>query len=75
MTSTADWAQIISGAGRGAGEAMKGAATYANSKREAKEAKRRTLSHLLNDMNDFQSQALQHVARGFVEAMSGSTGF
>ena len=70
---------------------MQGAAQYANTKEEAKEAKRRTLSNLLNqsmkrnrglfrtgqehqdEMNDFQSQALQQVARGFVDALSGST--
>lgn len=27
-----------------------------------------------DDMNDFQSQALQQVARGFVDALQGSTG-
>jgi hypothetical protein len=27
-----------------------------------------------DDMNDFQSQALQQVARGFVQALQGSTG-
>ena len=43
-----DWSQIISGAGQGAGSAMQGASAYATSKREAKEAKRRTLANLLN---------------------------
>ena len=87
-----DWSQIIQGAGQGAGAAMQGAAQYANSKEEAKEAKRRTLANLMNnamkrnralyrtgqdyqnDMNDFQSQALQQVARGLVESLQGSTG-
>lgn len=87
-----DWATIISGAGQGAGSAMQGAAAYATSKREAQEAKRRTLANLLNqamkrnqslfragqehgdEMNDFQAQAMQKVARGFVEALQGSTG-
>jgi hypothetical protein len=87
-----DWASIISGAGEGAGAAMQSAASYANSKQEAKEAKRRTLANLLNsalkrnqalfraghehsdEMNDYQSQALQQVARGFVNALQGSTG-
>lgn len=87
-----DWANIISGAGQGAQSAFQGASAYANSKREAKEAKRRTLSNLLNlalkrnqglfrvgqehadEMNDFQTQALQHVAKGFVDALQGSTG-
>lgn len=86
-----DWSQIISAAGQGAGSAMQGAASYATSKQEAKEAKRRTLANLLNsalkrnqglfrvgqehadDMNDFQSQAMQQVARGFVDALQGST--
>lgn len=27
-----------------------------------------------DDMNDFQSQALQQVARGFIESLHGSTG-
>lgn len=85
------WSNIISGAGQGAGAAMQGASAYATNKREAKEAKRRTLANLLNsalkrnqglfrtgqehadDMNDYQSQALQQVARGFVEALQGST--
>lgn len=89
--SAADWAQIISSSGQGASSAMQGASASANSKREAKEAKRRTLAGILNnalkrnqnlfrvgqeysdDMNDFQSQALQQVARGFVDAMSGIT--
>jgi hypothetical protein len=43
----ADWSQIISGAGQGASAAMQGASAYANSKREAREAKRRTLANLL----------------------------
>lgn len=90
--SASDWSQIISGAGQGAGTAMQGATANATSKREAKEAKRRTLSNLLNqalkrnqglfrvgqehsdEMNDFQSQAMQQVARGFVDALQGSTG-
>ena len=89
--SASDWSQIISGAGQGAAGAMQSAAQSANSKREAKEAKRRTLSNLLNtalkrnqglfragqehsdDMNEYQSNALQQVARGFVEALQGST--
>jgi len=87
-----DWSKIIQGAGEGAGQAMQGAAQFANSKAEAKEAKRRTLANLMNsamkrnralfrtgqdyqnDMNDFQTQALQQVARGFVDSLQGSTG-
>ena len=46
--SASDWANIISGAAQGAGSAMQGATAYATSKKEAKEAKRRTLANLLN---------------------------
>jgi hypothetical protein len=42
-----DWATIIEGAGSGASSAMQGYSQYANSKEEAKEAKRRTLANLL----------------------------
>lgn len=91
--SAKDWASIISGAGQGASSAMQGATSYATSKNEAKEAKRRTLANLMSqamkrnqglfrvgqehadDMNDFQSQAIQQVARGFVDALQGSTGY
>jgi len=87
-----NWADIISGGAKGAGSAMEGATALAQSKKEAKEAKRRTLANLLNqsmnrnqkmfrvgqeygdEMNDFQSHAMQEVARGFVEALHGSTG-
>ena len=80
------------GAGQGAGAAFQGGSQLANSKEEAKESKRRTLSTLMNqamkrnrglfrvgqdyqdEMNDFQTQALQQVARGFVEALQGATG-
>ena len=90
--SANDWAQIISGAGQGVGSAMQGATANATSKKEAKEAKRRTLANLLNqalkrnqglfrvgqehsdEMKDYQSQAMQQMARGFVEAMQGTTG-
>lgn len=90
--SAQDWATIISGAGQGAGSAMQGAAAYASSKQEAKEAKRRTLANLLNqsmkrnqglfragqehgdEMNDFQTQAMQQIARGFIDSLQGSTG-
>lgn len=46
--SPENWATILQGAGEGAGTAMQGASQYANSQREAKEAKRRTLSNLVN---------------------------
>lgn len=87
-----DWASILSNAGQGATNALKGAGAYAQNKLEAKEAKRRTLANLMNkatrrnqgllqlhqqyggEMNDTSNQALQQIARGFVEAMQGSTG-
>lgn len=90
--SAKDWAEIISAGGQGAASGMQGMAANANSKAEAKEAKRRTLANLMNsslkrnsklfrmgqensdDINDYQSQAMQQVARGFVEALQGSTG-
>lgn len=90
-SSPQDWMAIIQGASQGAGSALQSVAANANSKKEAKEAKRRTLANLLNtalrrdralfrmgqehsdEMNDYQSQAMQQVARGFVEALQGST--
>lgn len=90
--SAKDWATVIQGVGEGTGSAMQGASAYAQSKKEAKEAKRRTLANLLNaalkrnqglfrmgqehsdDMSDFQTQAMQQVARGFAESLQGSTG-
>jgi hypothetical protein len=87
-----EWANIISGAGQGAGSAFQGSSQLANSKEESKETKRRTLANLMNqamkrnrglfrvgqdyqdEMSDFQTNALQQVARGFVEALQGSTG-
>ena len=87
-----DWAQIIAGSGSGINTAMQSNASLANSKREAKQTKKRTLANLLSqatkrrqdfyragqeysdDMNDHQSQSLQQIARGFVEALQGSTG-
>jgi hypothetical protein len=87
--SPADWAQIISAAGQGAGAGAQSAAQHATSKKEAREAKRRTLANLLNqalarnqnlfrvgqeysgEMADTQSQNLQNMARGFVNALQG----
>jgi hypothetical protein len=74
--TTSDWAEILKGGAQGASSALQGAAQYANTKEEAREAKRRTLANqdYQDEMNDFQSQALQQVARGFVDALQGSTG-
>ncbi len=86
-----NWANIISGVGQGAQSALGGMSANANSRKEAREAKRRTLADLLNramkrDMAmyrtgqdyadegaDYQSQALQQVAKGFVSALNGSS--
>lgn len=87
-------ATILAGVSQGASSAMNrpGYAALANNKKDAREAKRRTLANSFNaamqrraalsnagqqhadDMNDFQSQAMQQVARGFVQALQGSTG-
>lgn len=87
-----DWSQIMSSGAQGAGNAMQGNAQYANSKREAREAKRRTLANLVNksrkrdqdllrsqqnysgEMSDYKTQAMQQLARGFVEALQGTSG-
>ncbi len=87
-----DWANIISGVGQGVNTAMQSNAGLANSKREAKQTKRKTLANLLSqamkrkqdfsrvgqeysdEMNDHQAQSLQQIARGFVDALQGSTG-
>lgn len=89
--SAQNWATILSGAAQGASSGMQGMSANASSKKEAKEAKRRTMANLLNsslkrnrglfrmgqehqdDMNDYQSNALQQVARGFIESLQGST--
>ena len=90
--SPQDWSTVLSGISKGAESGMQGATAYAQTKKEAREAKRRTLANLMNqamrrnaglfrggqeygdEMNDFQSQALQQIARGFVNALQGSTG-
>ena len=80
-----DWAQIIQAGGQGVASGLQGMSANANSKKEAKESKRRTLANLMNSAmkrnqnlfmmgQDFRSQAMQQVARGFVEALQGSTG-
>ncbi len=87
-----DWGQIISGIGSGVNTAMQSNAGLANSKREAKQTKKKTLANMLSqamkrkqdfsragqeysdDMADHQSQSLQQIARGFVDALQGSSG-
>jgi hypothetical protein len=86
-----DYAEVLSGASKGAESSMKGSTEYANTKRGAKESKRRTLANLLekamkrdqalqrvgkehsDEMSDTKAQSIQHMARGFVNAMQGST--
>lgn len=87
-----EWGNIISGGGKGLGQYFIAEADLENTKRQAKENKRKTLANLMNqsmkrnralfktgqeyadDLNDYKSQALQQVARGFVDALQGSTG-
>jgi hypothetical protein len=47
-SSLKDWSSIISGASEGASSAMQGAQKAALTKKEAKEAKKRTLANLLS---------------------------
>lgn len=47
--SAKDWAQIISAAGEGASSGLQSAGINANSRREAREAKRRTMANLLSN--------------------------
>ena len=46
--SAGDWSNIISGSAQGATAGMQGSANAAIAKKEAREAKRRTLAHLLS---------------------------
>jgi hypothetical protein len=90
--NASDWASILSGVGAGASAGVQGAAGLVTSKKEAKEAKRRTLANLFknnmmrsqalsgmgqeheDDLRNYQAQAIQQVARGFIESLQGSTG-
>jgi len=85
-----DWANVIHGAGKGAGEGFKTAGQYAATKADAKESKRRTLADLLknalkrdlamyradvghqDEMSSMQGDALQQMARGFVDSLRGA---
>lgn len=87
-----NWSEIIKGSGEAATSALKSAAEYGGTKREARETKRRTLANLLNqalkreqglqrvgqeysdEMADYQSQALQQMARGFIQSLQGNRG-
>jgi hypothetical protein len=84
-------AEPVAGAIEGAASAAERAGKHAQSKAEAKEAKRRTLAGLMGsamkrnrnlfrkgqeygqELNDYQSQALQDIARGFAQSLHGST--
>ena len=46
--SSINWADVISAGGKGASSALQGRSAEASSKREAKEAKRRTLANIMN---------------------------
>ena len=64
-----DWSTIISGAGEGASSAFKGATANATNKLEAKEAKRRTLSNMLNQALK-RNQGLFRVGQEHADEMS-----
>jgi hypothetical protein len=88
-----DWSQIIAQGAKGATSGMQGNAQNVNSRREAKEAKRRTLANMLNkslrrnqdlfkaqqnyggEMTDLKSQAMQQLAKGYAEALQGTSGY
>jgi hypothetical protein len=83
-----DWSTILSGAAKGYSTSQEGLSKYANTKQEAKEAKRRTFANMLNqsqkrrqglyrlgqeqqsDLSDTQAQAIQQMARGFIDALN-----
>lgn len=86
-----NWATLIASVGQGIEKGMAGGDKIIASKKEAKEAKRRTLADMLNramkrdlamyrtgqeyqdETRDYQSQAMQQVAKGFVDALRGTT--
>ena len=64
-----DWAQIIQGAGQGASGAMESMAKNANSRAEAKEAKRRTLANILSQAMK-RNRSLNRVGQEYGDDMS-----
>jgi hypothetical protein len=83
--SPQDWSSVISGASRGIDSNIKSGKEAKEAKRRTlanlmNQAMRqnaglfRTGQEYGDEMNDFQSQALQQIARGFVNALQGSTG-
>ncbi len=67
--SSKDYAAVLSGASKGAESTMKGSTEYANTKRGAKESKRRTLANLLEKAMK-RDQALQRVGKQHSDEMT-----
>lgn len=64
-----DYAEILAGASKGTESAMRGATEYANTKRGAKESKRRTLANLLEKALK-RDQALYRVGQEYSDEMN-----
>jgi hypothetical protein len=64
-----EWSQILAAGGQGASNALQGAVASATNKREAKEAKRRTLANLLNQAFK-RNQGLFRVGQEYANEMN-----
>lgn len=82
--SAQDWTKVLSGIGEGGSSSFKSKRESKEQKRKTLASllnnaiKRnkslfRTGQEHANEMKDFQSQRMQHIARGFVDALHGST--
>lgn len=79
-----DVSKILSSGSKGATNAMQSAASFATSKKEAKEAKRRTIANLLNQAlkrnqslfrlgQDYNDEMNEHQANAMQQAARGFT--
>jgi ribonuclease HII len=79
-----DWSTVLSGIGEGSSESLKDQKELREKKRKTlagllnnaikrNKALFRTGQEHSNDMNEFQSQRMQQIARGFVDSLYGST--
>lgn len=82
--STKDWSTVLSGIGESSSESFKDKRELKEKKRKTlagllnnaikrNKALFRTGHEHSNEMNEFQSQRMQHIARGFVDSLYGST--
>lgn len=71
--SSGDWAQILSSAANAAGQGFNQAASGAGSKREAKEAKRRTVADFLRKALN-RNQALFRTSQEYGNEMNQQSG-